>query len=226
MLVTLALGCGSDEGELEVRAWGQDFIEVGIPADALSDGWAIEFSRFEVSFASITIAGQSIADPEPIDLAQPSDGAGQLLGRVTVAAGSYDDAAFEVGRMQVEGSASKDGVSKSFAWTFPLIVFYSECETSTEVPGGGTGELQITVHADHLFHDSLIAEQPALRFDALAAADGDGDDVITMQELAAAELGAYDPGNVEVESLAGFLEILATTTIHADGEAHCVGATA
>lgn len=222
----LAVACADEgEGELEVRAWGEDFIEVGIPAEDFSDGWAVEFSRFEITLGSISIAGQELADPEPIDLSQPSDGRGQSLGRTVVPAGEYDDAAFELGGMQVEGIASKDGVSKSFAWSFPLIVYYSECETSTTVRAGEVGEFQITVHADHLFHDSLVAEEPALRFDALAAADSDDDGVITMQELSAADLGSYDPGNLEVENLAGFLELLATTTMHANGEAHCVGAT-
>lgn len=225
-LLATSIACADEgAGELEVRAWGEDFIEVGIPSEGFSDGWTVEFSRFEVTLGSISIAGQELADPEPIDLSQPSGGRGQLLGSVAVPAGEYDDAAFELGGLQVEGVASKDGTSKSFAWSFPLIVYYSECETSTTVRAGEVGEFQITVHADHLFHDSLVADEPALRFDALAAADSDSDGVITMQELSAADLGSYDPGNVDVDNLAGFLELLATTTMHANGEAHCVGAT-
>lgn len=226
VLPLLTLACADQgEGEIEVRAWGEDFIEIGIPAAQFSDGWAVEFSRFEVTLRSLTIAGQALADPQPIDLAQPSNGEGQLVGRTPAAPGSYDDAAFAVELMQVEGTASKGEVSKSFAWTFPLIVYYSECETTTEVAAGELAQLQITAHADHLFYDSLVAEQPALRFEALAAADADGDDVITLVELAAADLGAYDPGNIDVDNLAQFLEVLTTTIMHVDGEAHCVGAT-
>jgi hypothetical protein len=218
---SLAIGCADEATEIEVRAWGEH-VEGGIAAEAFSDGWAVEFSRFEVTLRSISIAGQELADPEPLELSQPSGGQGQLVGRVAVPAGDYDDGAFAIERMEVEGSASKDGVSKSFAWSFPLIVYYSACETSTTVPAGGVGTFQISVHPDHLFHDSLVAEQPAVRFDALAAADSDGDDVITMQELSAAGLGDYDASDIpDVENLAAFVGILATTTIHVDGEQHC-----
>ena len=45
----------------------------------------------------------------------------------------------------------------AIAWTFPLIVYYVDCETTTEVPKGDVGQLQITVHAENLFYDDLAA---------------------------------------------------------------------
>lgn len=214
-------GCSAGEGEIEVRAWGEDFIEAGIPAAEFADGWAVEFDRFEVSLTEVSIAGAAIPDPEPLDLAEASEGVGQLVGRATAGAGDYEDLGFTLARVEVEGRASKDGVEKSFAWTFTAPTAYTDCETLTEVPREGVGEVQITVHADHLFYDSLVAEEPALRFEAFAAADSDDDGVISEAELAAAELGAYDPGNLEIDDLWAFLSAQAQTMGHVDGEGHC-----
>jgi hypothetical protein len=226
LLATLALGCGNSATELEIRAYGE-YVEQGIPAEVFADGWTVEFSRFELTLQTISIAGEMLPDPEPLELTSPSEGQGHLVDSIEVEPGSYDDAAFAVELMQIEGTASKDGQSKSFAWTFPLIVYYVECDTTTEVPAGEVGQLQITVHAENLFHDSLVAEQPAVRFDELAAADSNGDDVITMQELGAAGLGSYDPSDIpDVDTLAAFLGITVTTMIRVDGDARCIPTTA
>lgn len=221
LLCACMAGCAAGEGEVEVRAWGESFIEDGIPADELADGWAIEFARFEVELRDVSVGGASLGDPDPIDLAEASEGRGQLIGRAPVPAGEYDDAAFTLASATVEGSAQKDGVTKTFAWTFATPVDYVNCETLTDVPRDGVGELQITVHADHLFYDSLVSEEPALRFDAIAAADTDDDGEVTMAELAAADIGAYDPGNLAIDDLWSFLAAQAQTMGHVDGEGHC-----
>jgi hypothetical protein len=217
----LCCACAAGEGEVEVRIWGEAFIEDGIPASAVEDAWAIEFRRFEVELRDVSIASASLDDPEPIELTQASDGVGQLVGRAAVAADEYDDAAFTIVRTIVEGSAEKGGVVKTFAWTFDTPVEYAGCETTTVVPSDGVGELQITVHADHLFYDSLVSEQPALRFDALAAADTDADGELTMAELAATDIGGYDPGNLAIDDLWSFLVAQAQTMGHVNGEGHC-----
>lgn len=216
----LACACAS-EGEVEVRVWGEEFIEEGIPAEAMTDGWAIEFQRFEVELRDVSIAGVTLDDPEPLDISEPSDGRGQLVGHAHVEAGDYEDAGFTIASVQIEGMAQKDGVQKSFAWTFDTPVDYGDCETSTEVPRDGVGELQITVHADHLFYDSLVSEEPTLRFDPIAAADADGDGQVTMDELAITDIGAYDPGNLPIDDLWSFLAAQAQTMGHVDGEGHC-----
>lgn len=217
----IAASCAAGEGEVEVRTWGEAFIEDGIPADELADGWAIEFGRFEVELRDVSIAGASVEDPDPIDLAQASEGRGQLIGRAAVPAGDHEDAAFTIVRVQLEGSAEQGGVVKTFAWTFDTPVAYMDCETLTEVPRNGVGELQITVHADHLFYDSLVSEEPALRFDAIAAADTDNDGEVSMAELMATDIGAYDPGNLAIDDLWSFLAAQAQTMGHVDGEGHC-----
>jgi hypothetical protein len=201
--------------------WGEAFIEEGIPAAELTDGWEIGFDRFEVELRDVSVAGVSFEDPDSVDLTEPSEGRGQRIGRATAPAGEHDDAAFTLVSIVVEGSAARAGVTKTFAWTFDTAVAYSNCETQTEVPRDGIGELQITVHADHLFYDSLVAEQPALGFDAIAAADTDNDGEVTMAELTAADIGAYDPGNLAIDDLGSFLAAQAQTMGHVDGEAHC-----
>ena len=79
----------------------------------------------------------------------------------------------------------------------------------------------MTVHADHLFYDSLVSEEPELRFDALAAADTDMNDQITEAELAAAGVGSYDVGNEDVDDLWSWLVAHSRTLGHVDGEGHC-----
>jgi hypothetical protein len=220
----LACACAAGEGEVEVRVWGEAFLEEGIPAAVMADGWAIDFSRFEVELRGITVAGATLDDPEPLDIAQPSDGRGQFVGRVQVAAGVYehpDHPSFALVRVQIEGVAEKDGVQKSFAWTFDAPVDYMNCEATTEVPRDGVGELQITVHGDHLFYDSLVSPASLLRFDPIAAADTDNDGEVTMAELAATDIGAYDPGNLDIDDLWSFLSVHARTIGHVDGEGYC-----
>jgi hypothetical protein len=213
--------CTGGEGEVDVRIWGEAFIEEGIPAAELVDGWEIGFDRFEVELRDVSVAGVSFDAPDSFDLAEPSEGRGQLIGRAAAPADAHDDAAFTLVSVSIEGSAEQAGVTKTFAWTFDTAVAYADCETETEVPRGGVGELQITVHADHLFYDSLVAEAPALRFDAIAAADTDNDGEVTMAELAATSIGAYDPGNLAIDDLWSFLAAQAQTMGHVDGEAHC-----
>lgn len=213
--------CASGGGDVEVRIWGEAFIEDGIPATELADGWAIGFDRFEVELRDVSVAGVTFEDPDPVDLTEPSEGRGQRIARAAVPAGDYDDAEFTLVSFSIEGSAERAGVVKTFAWMFDTPVAYSNCETLTEVPRDGVGELQITVHADHLFYDSLVSEQPTLRFDAIAAADTDGDGEVTMAELAATDIGPYDPGNLAIDDLWSFLAAHAQTMGHVDGEGHC-----
>ena len=48
-------GCADDAGTgtLAITAYGEEFIEEGIPADKLSDGWAIAYDKFEVTLSAI-----------------------------------------------------------------------------------------------------------------------------------------------------------------------------
>ncbi len=216
------MGCAS-EGQVEVTAYGEAFIEEGIAAEHFADGWAVTFERFDVSLRNIRVAGKAVPAAQ-LDLTTPTNGEGQAIGAVTVEEGDYDGASFTIEHMDVAGAAEKGGVSKSFAWAFEEVVAYEDCATVTRVAADETTSFQITIHADHLFHDSLVAEEPALVFQPYADADNarNNDGAIeTDGELWEAGIGAFDPGNETAPDLWTWLILAARSIGHADGEAHC-----
>ncbi|MFO7178627.1 MAG: hypothetical protein DIU78_008020 [Pseudomonadota bacterium] len=224
MPALLALAaCGSDgKGTVRVTAYGESFIEEGIPAEEVVDGWAVTFSRFEVAVRDVVVAGARVSVPDAIELTTPSSGEGHELGTVLVPAGEYREAGFTVARVEVEGMAEKGDEAKAFSWVLDAPTHYAECDTTTVVPDGGTATFQITVHADHLFYDSLVAEEPELRFQTLADADTDEDGEITEAELAVTDIGAYDPGSEGgIDTLWEWLVAQSRTLGHVDGEGHC-----
>lgn len=221
-LSLLATGCGAGEGTLSVTAYGESYIEDGMGAEVLDDGWAVTYSRFEVTISGVEAAEVAVPVSAPVDVAQPSSGAGHLLGSVTVAEGDHDNASFTIDRVEVDGSASQAGEAKTFHWVFDEPTHYTGCETTTSVVDGGEATFEITVHGDHLLYDSLVSDEPQLLFQALADADGDGDDEITQAELAAVDIGAYDPGSEGgIDDLWSWLSALGHTLGHVDGEGHC-----
>jgi hypothetical protein len=218
----LLLACGEGEGSLRVSAYGESFIENGIPADAMNDGWAVSFDRFGVALADVRVATVAIEVPGEIDLSLASDGGGHELGSAAVNEGSYGDARFTLERLELAGAATRGKETKRFAWRLDVPTAYDACETRTIVPDGGVGTFQITIHADHLFYDSLVAEEPQVLFQALADADADADDELTQAELSARSIGAYDAGSEGgVENLWEWLLAAARTVGHVDGEGHC-----
>lgn len=225
VLAGSSLACDADEqgtGTLKIAAYGEEFIEQGIPAEAVADGWAVTFSAFTVQLSDVELGGHRFADPSPIDLTQASGGEGQLIGQLSVPAETYRQGTFTVRSLHVVGSAKKGGESKTFDWTFDSPVSYGACEHSTRVPDGGEATFQITLHADHLLYDSLAAEEPNLLFQPLAGADANADGAIAREELASKGIGLFDPGNDDkLSSLWLWLEALVTTLGHVDGEGHC-----
>ncbi len=218
--------CGNDTqtggtGTLKVTSYGEAFIEEGIPASEMADGWSVAFSKFEVRITDVSVNGLTLANPPAVDLVQPSAGQGQELGSLEVPSGSYSDARFVVRSVHVVGNAQKHDTKKDFDWTFSAPISYQACETTNEVPRNGVGVFEITIHADHLFYDSLVSEDPALGFDALAAADTNGDGVVHQEELTAADVGGFDTGNEDIANLWEWLSALVATLGHVDGEGHC-----
>ncbi|MEM7448897.1 MAG: hypothetical protein AAF355_11715 [Myxococcota bacterium] len=229
VLSFLALGaCGTDgEGTVTVTAYGESFIEDGIPASEVGDGWAVEFSRFEVRIEQVTVAGIEVNVPVTVDLSEASAGEGHELGSVLVPSGDHTDAGFTVSRIEVDGTATKGADTKSFSWVFDQPSTYTECETTTSVRDGDQATFQITIHADHLLYDSLVSDEPQVLFRALADADLNEDGSITQPELAATDIGAYDPGSSDgVDDLWAWLVAQTQTLGHVDGEAHCRAAPA
>lgn len=217
--------CGSEsegQGTVNVTAYGESFIEDGIPASEVGDDWAVEFTRFEVSIEDVSVGGVAISVAESVDLSESSSGDGHELGSEEVAEGDHARSSYTIARVEVDGTATKDAKSKSFSWVFDDATRYTECETSTSVVAGESATFQITVHADHLLYDSLVAEKPELLFQALADADTDEDGDITRAELSSTDIGAYDPGSEDgVDDLWSWLVAQSRTLGHVDGEGHC-----
>jgi hypothetical protein len=138
----------------------------------------------------------------------------------------------------VEGAATKGTMRKTFRWGFPIATRYENCEAAAEsgrpapqgivIGDGATDVSELTIHGDHLFYDRLrTSDDPAvktsLRFDALAAADKDGDGEVTMAELTATPIDVrlYDPSGFEAPNLGAFVTALARTVGHFRGEGEC-----
>lgn len=147
--------------------------------------------------------------------------------------------------MWVEGVATRDAARVSFAFGFDLDVDNVRCESgfdTTEgliVREGALEEAELTFHLDHLFFDSYATDEPALRFDAMAAMATDG--AVTLADLQGqstsdvrdadgdpltTDEGApviYDPGDLVLDAptLRAFVRAAATTVGHFQGEGHC-----
>jgi len=229
LLLPFAAACGDadaqspdGQGTLNIYVYGEEFVEEGIPAEAMSDGWAIDFEGFSVEVTSVSVGDAEFSEATTIEISQPSEGQGHHLGELTLDAGEYESASYALGTIRVVGSAEKEGVIKTFDWTFEVPTPYAGCHTSFTIEADQASSLELTIHADHLFYDSLVSEDPALVFDALAAADTDDEnDNISREELEAASVGTLDVGNAEVDNLWEWLEAQVATLGHIDGEGHC-----
>ena len=75
ILVAPLLGaCGDGEGTVRVTAYGESFIEDGISASEMDDGWAVAFERFEVLIRDVRVAGTDVPVRNRVDLAEASNG--------------------------------------------------------------------------------------------------------------------------------------------------------
>jgi len=224
-LLLLLGGCDGSpsEGMVTITSYGEAFIEEGIPADAMDDGWEVSFDNFEVKVDNVALGGQELRNPSAVDLTKKSDGQGQELGTLLVPTGTYDSADYEITRIAIEGFAKKGSAEKTFSWVFTGTTSYRDCEVTTKVSTDKDARFEITVHADHLFMDSLASEEPQFLFGSLADADTDEDGEITPSELKQADIGAYDPGSAggDIDNLWLWLEALSRTVGHANGEGHC-----
>jgi hypothetical protein len=263
-LPALAIACSDPApGTITATVYGEELIEEGIPADVTSDGWSIAFDRFIVSIGDLAArAGDAAAVAEPsfylVDLAQPSGGAGVALATLAAPGGSYDQFSYRLapspsatavnvsaadagvmaaaGRsIWVTGRATRGAVTKVLDWGFTSKIAHSRCEVESSVDGD-TVTMQATIHADHLFYDDAVSEEPNVAFQLIADADGaDGtrpDGAITLAELRAIDLRALaryqvgslrDPAGTAIANLRQYVEHQATTLGHVNGEGHCAG---
>ena len=164
----------------------------------------------------------------PVDAASTPAGGATEADKALMIAGGYS--------LYVAGTASKAQVEKRFGWGFAIGTRYFECQSEqggseqsgVVVTNNTSLDVQLTIHGDHLFYDRLQASpNPAvltsLRFDALAAADADGDGEVTLAELEARTLDVrlYDPSGLGAVNFGQFVTSLARTVGHFRGEGEC-----
>ncbi len=231
-------GCGGT-GTVTVAVWGEGFAEEGIPAEEVSDGWAISFERAVVSLGEVELRQDADGEPEAseaafrqVDVTKASNDEGHALFTAEVGTGTYDDVRWRIGgpdaqttpALHVVGSATKGGVTKTFDWAFDNDTRYIRCESTADVPSNGEARILLTLHLDHLFFDSLVDEEPGIAFDLIASADADDDGAVTEAELRAVDIRTqdrYGVGSTGITDLWSYLRYQATNVGHIDGEGHC-----
>lgn len=238
----------ADPAPLDVRIAGSEGLSAGLPAGALEDGWSIEFDRLLLTTTSAETPWESAMRPAAYELVTSSGDGSELatleintnsntLVQIAVGplnqdseGGNAGDADLELLRsngwsLYIEGRATRDAQTKSFAWGFALSEVY-QCPVGPDFELEEPPVARVTVRADRLFRTELGVQESLLRFDALAQADddGDADGTITLEELAGMQLDAlsgYDAGDAEVDDLSGFIEALASGLVYVDDERPC-----
>lgn len=260
ILVPLLAACGDDPvtGTITATVYGEAFIEEGIPADVFADGWAVAFDTFLVSIGNVAgKAGEGAAevgDPafRIVDLAQSSGGGGFELASFTAPGGHYDHYGYQVRSeanaasvnadpadvtmmkssgysVWVKGTATKGAASKSFDWGFTLKLTYAHCDLMASIDGNDL-RAEATIHADHMFYDDAVSDEPNVAFQLMADADTDADNIVTLDELAAVDIRSQtryqvgslvDPAGNTITNLRQYLEHQIVTLGHINGEGHC-----
>ena len=213
---SLAACTDAEPGAITATAYGEDFIEDGIPADVFSDGWAIEFDKFLVSVgdpeAKAGERGAEVGDDGMyiVDLAQPSGGEGYALATFEAPAGHYDHYGYRIApsagavavnaaerdatamiaagySIWLQGRATKEGVTRTIDWGFGLELTLARCEVDERIDGNEVA-MQSTIHADHFFYDDAVSPEPQVAFQLVADSDANGDGAVTMAELTATDI--------------------------------------
>lgn len=229
------------------------------------DGWSLEYSKFLVNFQNITVADSKGNQAALMDGSMLFNNHVKGVKSITtfenIEAKAWESVSYEIApvtkktelsdsvteddkqlmldggySVYVEATATKDDVSKHFAWGFAIGTHYEEChseqngrdEYGVVVTNNSELEVQLTTHGDHLYYDRLQASpDPAivtsLRFDTLAEADKNDDGELTLVELDAAPLNVrlYDPSGLEAATQGAFVTSLARTIGHFRGEGEC-----
>lgn len=229
------------------------------------DGWSLKYQKFLVNFQNIRVAdakgNEAAVMAGSMLFDNHEQGVKSIVTFEGVPAKAWSSVSYEIAPVReetelsasvskedrqlmldggyslyVEATASKDDVSKHFAWGFSSGTRYQECHAEQDgrdvygviVTNNDELEVQLTTHGDHLYYDRLQASpDPAivtsLRFDTLAAADGNEDGELTLEELDAAPLNVrlYDPSGLKAASQGAFVASLARTVGHFRGEGEC-----
>jgi hypothetical protein len=89
--------------------------------------------------------------------------------------------------LHAAGRAVRGDRELSFAWSFRRELEYPKCAT-VNLEGESERSLVLDARPSVLFRENADPASEALRFDPYAAADFDGDDVVTLDELGRLEL--------------------------------------
>lgn len=229
------------------------------------DGWTVRFSKFLVSIGGIVVSNQAGESggthPGSKLFDNTVPGVKSVVEFPGIAARAWDRVSYEIAPVTDEteldasaseddetlmldggyslfasGTATKDGVEKTFAWGFTTATLYDECSSEQDgreqeglvVKNNARTTAELTTHGDHFFYDRLQASPDAtvptsLRFDALAAADEDGDGEVTLEELDGTliDVRLYDPSGLGAATYGEFVTALARTVGHFRGEGEC-----
>ncbi len=241
-LVALLAACQS---QLDLSVYGEAFVEEGIPAVEVSDGWRVEFEEFVIAVTDVRIDGDDAVELDGtwvFDLTQPSDGAGHHLASVPVGRGEYGTLEYRFARptgevqgnatdaqvaraietgaaLLVEATATRDDRTVQLSLAFPLDQGH-RCDLEAQRDRAGA---EITIHADHLLLDDLAVD-PKVAVSLIADADNDDDGIVTTTELAAVDItteARYQTGGLHIDDLHRYIGHLALTMGHVNGEGDC-----
>lgn len=215
-------------GQLTIAANGEDFVREGFTS---KDGWAITFDLVKVSLGEViplqdNVPGEAIA-PQVIDLAAGDETAEPIpLGTVTVPSGHYNGIQWSFApsddqpSLTLVGTATKDDRTLTFNLAFAPDTAYTCGEYIGDIRKGfvepdAPGDLEITLHFDHIFGDAGVPASEEIntkgfgfdRFAAIAVGD-----TITVTP-------ATMPEQLSPEEITQ-LEALITGLGHV-GEGHC-----
>ena len=215
-------------GQLTIVANGEDFVREGFTS---KDGWELTFDRVEVRLGETIplkdgVPGTEIA-PQDVDLASGDETAKPiLLGTVTVPSGHYNGIQWsfapseERPSLQLVGTATQDRRILTFDLAFVPDTSYSCGEYVGDIRKGfvesdSPGDLEITLHFDHIFGDGSLPSSEDINVKSLGfepfAAIAVGQSVLVTPETLAEQ---FSP-----EALSQ-LETLISGLGHV-GEGHC-----
>jgi hypothetical protein len=172
--------------------------------------------RFRVSSpSSDAVLGEGVTEDDKTALRTPGGDAYVPLGGIA---------------MDVTGAATRNGVTKRFHLVFRPRVRYADCRL--EPDAGQAVDLQsnvdevfdIRIEAEAVLRDDPDAATASLRFEPFAAADKNGDGVVTLDELRAVPIasvrdaGSFEAGIYEFDDDAGIFRAGRAVAIESLGD--------